>query len=110
MQRALLGLMMHLEEKGSMGIVDSFLTHAEVTILRIKEVKLIDPIVRLYTIVCFYKRFLHRIRKFCCDILFYMENLAVPCIQTMLSCWLDILPNAEEAPRAASKFFFNFNS
>lgn len=91
-QQTLQGLMCRLEGKGMNFLLDSFLRRAELRLLKEKNVSCIRPITRLYVAVCKQQNCIERLKVFCCDAVYLMEDHAIPFLFVVLSNWADILP------------------
>lgn len=97
-QQVLQGLMCRLERKGMLFLFDCFLRQTELRLLKEKDVARIHSIARLYVAVCKQRNCVERIKVFCCDAVYLMEDYAIPFLFVVLSNWADILPKEPYSP------------
>lgn len=91
-QKVLLGLMIKLENKNMSNIIPSFEVECEKHILHEKSIEHLVPVTRLYLAVCKMKSDVYRMRKTCLDAAYFMGDLVIPFLYTVLSSWAEVLP------------------
>ncbi|KAJ8970308.1 hypothetical protein NQ314_001298 [Rhamnusium bicolor] len=92
-QRILLTLMVRLERENVEDLLDRFLSKAETFLFKIGcGIRPMIPVTRLYMAVCRLRANIDRMRKFCCDAFYFMSDLAVPLLFTVLTSWTEVLP------------------
>lgn len=95
-QMVLLGFIVKLEIKNVSNIVPAFLIESERCILQEKSIERIIPLTRLHLAVCKMKRDVYRMRKMCLDALYFMDDLVIPFLYTVLTSWAEVLPPQSE--------------
>lgn len=75
----------------------AFIIECEKRILHEKSIEHIVPLTGLYLAVCKMKSDVHRMRKTCLDALYFMGDLVIPFLYTVLSSWPEVLPTQNEA-------------
>lgn len=96
-QKVLLGFMVKLENQNISNIIYTFMTECEKRILQEKSIEHVAPLTRLYLAVCKMKRNVHRMRKTCLDALYFLGDLVIPFLYTVLSSWPEVLPTQSES-------------
>ncbi|XP_025833072.1 uncharacterized protein LOC108741666 [Agrilus planipennis] len=95
-QRTLLGLMMALEKR-NVKVCEKFLIKAEAKLLVEKKLSQISPVLRIYLTICKLRRDKERMRRMCCDAVYFMGDLAVPFLFIVLTSWTEIIPVASQS-------------
>lgn len=98
-QKVLLGFMIKMERKNTSDMTFTFMNECEKCILQQKSVEQLIPLTRLYLAVCKLKRDVYRMRKTCLDAVYFMGDLVIPFLYTVLSSWAEVLPNQNDATR-----------
>lgn len=94
-QKVLLGLLLKLQNRME-NLLPIFTVESEKSMLQEKSVERIVPLTRLYLAVCKMKEDVRRIRKMCLDALYFMGDLVVPFLYTVLTSWAEVLPRQSE--------------
>lgn len=96
-QRVLLCLMLQLEPVNMPNIFNTFLIQSEETLLSTNQpIECIIPLTRLYLAVCRMKKDIHRMRRTVLDGFYFMGDLVIPFLYTVLTSWAEVLPTQEE--------------
>lgn len=91
-QRILLGILVRLDRTSSPGVLDHFLLEAEKYILKSNKLQCIENVSRLYLAICKLQRKIHRMRRMVCDAFYFMGDLSIPFLFTVLSTWIEVIP------------------
>lgn len=89
--------MVKLEKKNISNIISTFLVECEKCILQEKSIERLIPLTRLYLAVCKMRRDVYRMRKTCLDAVYFMGDLVIPFLYTVLSSWADVLHNQNQS-------------
>lgn len=95
MQRILLGFLVRLN-RTSPGLLENFIMETEEYLLTSTTLQSIENITRLYLSVCKLQRMIHRMRRMVCDAFYFMGDLSIPFLFTVLSTWIEVLPLQSE--------------
>ncbi|VEN51564.1 unnamed protein product [Callosobruchus maculatus] len=92
LQWLFLKLMTQLEQANMRNIFELYLQTAERLFYRYCSRARVVPLTRLYVAICKLHGNVNRVRKLCCEAFYYMENLAVILLHTVLLSWIEIFP------------------
>ncbi|KRT82979.1 hypothetical protein AMK59_3076 [Oryctes borbonicus] len=95
-QRILLGFLMHLNRTVKPGVLDDFIVEAEKHIFTSTKLQNMENVTRLYLAVCKLQRKIHRMRRMVCDVFYFMGDLSIPFLFTVLSTWIEVIPLESE--------------
>lgn len=102
-QKVLLGFMIKLKKSHTNNTITAFIIECEKRILQEQRIEHIIPLTRLYLAVCKMQQDVYRMRKTCLDALYFMGDLVIPFLYTVLSSWPEVLPTENESYGKKSK-------
>ncbi|CAH0548142.1 unnamed protein product [Brassicogethes aeneus] len=95
-QMVLFGFMVRLDKTLCESVQEHFLKKTEIVMFsKVADVQQANPLSRMYIAICKARKDMDRIRKFCCECFYFMEDLAVPVFFNVLTSWTQVLPKHE---------------
>nr|CAH7750820.1 unnamed protein product [Callosobruchus chinensis] len=92
LQWLFLKLIIQLEEANMRNIFELYLQTAEPLLYRKCNLTTVVPLTRFYVAICKLHGNVNQVRKLCCEAFYYMADLAVILLHTVLISWIEIFP------------------